>query len=45
MLLRKWDELPEFMKNNEVKEYYNILNKKKKKNWLNYTLFFFLKIF
>ena len=29
MLLRKWDELPEFMKNNEVKEYYNILNKKR----------------
>lgn len=29
MLLKKWDNLPEFMKNNEVKYYYDILKKKK----------------
>lgn len=29
MLLKKWDDLPECMKNNEVKKYYNILSKKK----------------
>lgn len=28
-MLRKWDDLPEFMKCKEVKEYYDILNKKK----------------
>ena len=27
--MRKWNELPEFMKNEEVKTYYNILQKKK----------------
>lgn len=27
--MRKWNELPEFMKNEEVKKYYNILQKKK----------------
>lgn len=27
--MRKWNELPEFMKNEEVKKYYNILEKKK----------------
>lgn len=29
MLLRKWDDLPDFMKNKEVKKYYEILSKKK----------------
>ena len=29
MLLRKWDDLPDFMKNTEVKKYYDILSKKK----------------
>ena len=29
MLLKKWDNIPEFMKNNEVKYYYDILQKKK----------------
>lgn len=29
MILRKWDELPNFMKCEEVKEYYDILSKKK----------------
>lgn len=29
MLLRKWDDLPDFMKNKEVKKYYDILSKKK----------------
>lgn len=29
MLLKKWDELPKFMQNDEVKFYYDILNKKK----------------
>lgn len=29
MLLRRWEELPEFMKNSEVKKYYNILNQKR----------------
>lgn len=29
MLLKKWDDLPECMKNNEVKKYYDILSKKK----------------
>lgn len=29
MLLRKWDDLPDFMKNTGVKKYYDILSKKK----------------
>lgn len=29
MLLKKWDDLPDCMKNNEVKKYYDILSKKK----------------
>lgn len=29
MLLRKWDDLPEFMKNEEVRSYYDSLSKKK----------------
>ena len=29
MLLKKWDDLPNYMKNNEVKKYYDILSKKK----------------
>lgn len=29
MLLRKWEDIPEFMRNDEVKKYYDILNKKK----------------
>lgn len=29
MLLRRWEELPEFMKNDEVKKYYDILDKKR----------------
>ena len=29
MLLKKWDDLPDFMKNTEVKKYYDILSKKK----------------
>ena len=29
MVLKKWDNIPEFMKNNEVEYYYNILKKKK----------------
>lgn len=28
-MLRKWNDLPDFMKCNEVKEYYDILNKRK----------------
>lgn len=28
-MLRKWDDLPEFMKNDEVKPYYEVLEKKK----------------
>lgn len=28
MLLKKWDDLPDCMKNNEVKKYYDILSKK-----------------
>ena len=28
MLLKKWDDIPEFMKNSDVKKYYDILNKK-----------------
>ena len=28
-MLRKWEELPKFMKCDEVKEYYDILEKKK----------------
>lgn len=28
-MLRKWEKLPEFMKNDEVKSYYEILNKKR----------------
>lgn len=28
MLLKKWDDIPEFMKNSDVKKYYEILNKK-----------------
>lgn len=29
MLLRKWDDIPEFMKNDEVKKYYDILIEKR----------------
>ncbi|MEE1281891.1 MAG: sugar transferase [Acutalibacteraceae bacterium] len=29
MILLDWDKLPDYMRNNEVKEYYDILNKKK----------------
>lgn len=29
MLLKKWEEIPDSMKNNSVKKYYNCLNKKK----------------
>lgn len=29
MLLRKWEELPEFMRTNEVRPYYDVLKKKK----------------
>lgn len=29
MLLKKWDDLPNYMKNKEVKKYYDILSKKK----------------
>lgn len=29
MLLRKWENIPEFMQNDEVKKYYDILNRKK----------------
>lgn len=29
MILKKWDNIPESIKNEEVKEYYNILNSKK----------------
>ncbi len=29
MLLKKWDNIPEFMKNDEVKYYYNILKRRK----------------
>lgn len=29
MLLRKWEDIPAFMKNDEVKKYYDILNKKR----------------
>lgn len=29
MLLKKWDEIPEFMRNDEVKRYYDILVKKR----------------
>lgn len=29
MLLKKWDDLPNYMKNDEVRKYYNILSKKK----------------
>ncbi|MEG0577624.1 MAG: sugar transferase [Bacilli bacterium] len=29
MLLKKWEDLPDFMKNDEVKVYYDILNKKR----------------
>lgn len=29
MLLKKWDDLPDYMKNTEVKKYYYILSKKK----------------
>ena len=28
-MLRKWDDLPEFMKTEEVRPYYDILNKKR----------------
>lgn len=33
-MLRKWEDIPDFMKNDSVKEYYDILNKKR------YSLFF-----
>lgn len=29
MLLKKWEDIPEFMRNDEVKKYYDILNKKR----------------
>ena len=29
MSLKKFDNLPEFMKNKEVKEYYDVLNKRR----------------
>lgn len=29
MLLKKWDDIPEFMKNSDVKKYYDILKKKR----------------
>lgn len=29
MFLRKWEDMPEFMKNEEVKKYFDILNKKR----------------
>lgn len=29
MYLKKWEDIPEFMRNDEVKRYYDILNKKK----------------
>ena len=29
MILLDWDKLPDYMRNDEVKEYYDILNKKK----------------
>lgn len=29
MLLRKWEDIPEFMKNDDVKRYYDILSKKR----------------
>ena len=32
MVLRKWDALPDFMKCEEVKEYYNILEKRRNAN-------------
>ena len=28
-MLKKWESLPDFMKNEEVREYYDILQKKK----------------
>ena len=28
-MLKKWEELPDFMKNDEVRPYYEILKKKK----------------
>lgn len=27
MLLKKWDDLPVFMKNDEVRKYYDVLSK------------------
>lgn len=32
MILKKWDDLPEFMKCDEVKVYYDILSRKKGKS-------------
>ena len=29
MLLKKWEDIPEFMRNKEVKRYYDILNQKR----------------
>ena len=29
MLLKKWSDIPEFMKNDEVKRYYDMLSKKR----------------
>ena len=29
MLLRKWEELPEFMRTDEVRPYYDVLKKKR----------------
>lgn len=34
MLLKKWDDLPVFMKNDEVRKYYDVLSKKRVHLWL-----------
>lgn len=34
MLLKKWDDLPIFMKNDEVRKYYDVLSKKRVHLWL-----------
>jgi lipopolysaccharide/colanic/teichoic acid biosynthesis glycosyltransferase len=33
MILKKWDDIPDFMKNGETREYYEILNNKKISLW------------
>ena len=43
--MRKWNELPEFMKNEEVKKYYNILQKKKASLMLKRTFDIIVSIF